>query len=84
MEQMLKNKVAIITGSVSGIGKAIAVAFASEGAKVAIADINLEAAQKTARQIIKFAIAVYYEVPQIHLVEDYANRIASFTYHYSS
>jgi len=48
----LANKVAIITGAASGIGKTIAVFFAREGAKVAIADLNLEAANATAREIV--------------------------------
>ncbi len=47
----LENKVALITGSASGIGKEIAIIFAREGAKVAIADLNLEAAEATAREI---------------------------------
>ena len=48
----LKDKVAIVTGAGSGIGKAIAIRFAQEGAKVIIADINLGAAQETADDII--------------------------------
>jgi 3-hydroxybutyrate dehydrogenase len=47
----LQNKVAIITGAASGIGKEIAVIFAREGAKVAIADLDPQAAEATAREI---------------------------------
>lgn len=47
----LKDKVAIVTGAASGIGKEIAMTYAREGAKVAIADLNLEAAQATAAEI---------------------------------
>ena len=47
----LLNKVAIITGAASGIGKQIAICFAREGAKVAIADLNRSAAETTAQEI---------------------------------
>jgi 3-hydroxybutyrate dehydrogenase len=47
----LDGKVCIITGAASGIGKGIAERFAAEGAKVAIADLNLSAAQQTATEI---------------------------------
>jgi NAD(P)-dependent dehydrogenase (short-subunit alcohol dehydrogenase family) len=42
-----KNKVCLVTGAGSGIGKATALAFAKEGAKVVITDINLENLAKT-------------------------------------
>lgn len=47
----LKDKACIVTGAASGIGNAIARRFASEGGKVAIADLNLEASQKAADEI---------------------------------
>ena len=47
----LKDKIAIITGAASGIGKDIALVFAQEGAKVAIADLNKVAADAVADEI---------------------------------
>ena len=47
----LKDRVAVITGSASGIGRASAPEFAREGAKVVVADINVSGAQETVRQI---------------------------------
>ena len=47
----LRDKSAIITGAASGIGKDIALVFAREGAKVAIADLNRDAAEATAKEI---------------------------------
>lgn len=47
----LKNKVAVVTGGGSGIGKAISLTFAEQGAEVHILDFNLEAAQETVQEI---------------------------------
>ncbi|HEX8013143.1 MAG TPA: 3-hydroxybutyrate dehydrogenase [Casimicrobiaceae bacterium] len=47
----LKDKAAIVTGAASGIGKDIALVYAREGAKVAIADLNQAAADATAKEI---------------------------------
>ncbi len=47
----LMDKVAVITGAASGIGKEIAFAFAAEGAKVVIADLDQKTAHETASQI---------------------------------
>ena len=48
----LQGKSAIVTGAASGIGRDIALLFAREGAKVAIADLNQQAADATAREIV--------------------------------
>jgi 3-hydroxybutyrate dehydrogenase len=47
----LKDKICIVTGAASGIGKEIALTFAREGGKVAIADLNKNAAQSVADEI---------------------------------
>ena len=58
-----QNKNVLITGAARGIGQAFAEAFAKEGARVAIADINIERAEKTASQI-SGSIAVKMDVTQ--------------------
>jgi len=47
----LTDKVAVITGAASGIGKEIAIRFAREGAKIVIADLNQNAADATAGEL---------------------------------
>ena len=53
MNKQLQDKIAIVTGAASGIGKEIAVVYAREGAKVAIADLNRDAAQAVADELKK-------------------------------
>jgi NAD(P)-dependent dehydrogenase (short-subunit alcohol dehydrogenase family) len=48
---LLENKVAIITGSGSGVGRASALRFAEEGARVVCADLNGDGVKETVRQI---------------------------------
>jgi NAD(P)-dependent dehydrogenase (short-subunit alcohol dehydrogenase family) len=47
----LADKVAVVTGAASGIGKAIAILYATEGAKVVVSDINLKGAEETVKTI---------------------------------
>lgn len=51
MDLSLTDQVAIITGAAQGIGKAIATLLAGQGARVVIADIKEEAAEKTAEEL---------------------------------
>ena len=52
----LRDKVAIVTGAASGFGEGIARHFATEGARVVIADLNADAAEKLAREIGGLAV----------------------------
>jgi NAD(P)-dependent dehydrogenase (short-subunit alcohol dehydrogenase family) len=47
----LVNQVALVTGAGSGLGRASALLFASEGASIGVADINLESAEEAAHEI---------------------------------
>jgi 3-oxoacyl-[acyl-carrier protein] reductase len=58
----LEGKTALVTGAGSGIGKCIAETYAQEGARVALADINLDAAKSAARAIGNNAIALRCDV----------------------
>ncbi len=61
----LKDKVAIVTGAGSGIGKSIALLYAKEGAKVVVSDINTIKANETVKEIIdsnREAVAIFANV----------------------
>ena len=51
MSSKLQDKIAFVTGAASGIGREIARTYAREGAKVAIADVNMAAAQAAAEEL---------------------------------
>ena len=48
---MLTNKVALVTGAASGIGRAIALAYAREGARVLVSDLQVEGGEETVRLV---------------------------------
>src|SRR6185295_7993069 len=72
MVMRLKDKIAVVTGAASGIGKEIATAYLREGARVAIADLDLKAGQAAARELDNTgtrAMAVAMDVTQEDQVE---------------
>ena len=57
--ELLKDKVALITGAARGIGKAIALKYASEGAHIAFTDLVInEAAEETIKELEAFGVTV--------------------------
>ncbi len=73
----LDGKNAIVTGSARGIGKAIAMKLAQEGANVVIVDVNLDAAQETAKEIGglgRKSFALKVDVTQYAEVETMINK----------
>jgi 3-hydroxybutyrate dehydrogenase len=62
MSNQLQDKIAIVTGAASGLGKDIALIYAREGAKVAVADLNLSAAKDVAAEIGANAMAIAMDV----------------------
>jgi len=74
----LQNKVCIITGAASGMGESEAIAFAQQGAKLIIADMNLEQANQVAEKIINAggeAFAFQIDVTQF----DQLKQLVEFT-----
>ncbi len=56
---LLKGKVALITGAARGIGKAVAAKFASEGADIAFTDLTIDAAaEQTVRELESYGVKV--------------------------
>lgn len=65
----LEGKSALITGAARGIGKGFAEAYVKEGATVAIADLNFEAAQETAAQIGDGAYPLHLDVTDQYSID---------------
>jgi NAD(P)-dependent dehydrogenase (short-subunit alcohol dehydrogenase family) len=74
----LRGKVAVVTGGGSGIGRGMALAFAEAGMNVAVADVELPAAQKVAGELASRgvrALALHVDVAKRDAVEALAERV---------
>lgn len=71
----LQDRVAIVTGAASGMGKSIAELYAKEGAKVIVADLNLEGAEQVAAGINSNGGVAKALKVNVALVEDVNNMI---------
>lgn len=77
MEMRLKDKVAVVTGGAQGIGRAIALGLAREGAKIVVADVQDEKAKATAEEIRAAggeALSVQTDVSQEDSVKNLARQ----------
>ncbi|MGB7433678.1 MAG: L-iditol 2-dehydrogenase [Ahrensia sp.] len=75
----LAGKSALITGSARGIGRGFAQAYIAEGAQVAIADLDLAAAQQTAKQLGPSAYAVQMDVSKQDSIDQAIQAVVSKT-----
>ena len=75
----LEGRSALVTGAARGIGKAFAAAYVREGARVAIADINEDAARAAAREIGEGAYAVAMDVTRQDSIDAAMKRVADET-----
>ncbi|NLO08961.1 MAG: SDR family oxidoreductase [Clostridiales bacterium] len=66
----LKDKVAIVTGAASGMGKAIAIRYAKEGAKVVLSDINEQALNEVVRIITSDGGTAFGVLANVGKIED--------------
>lgn len=80
MGQVLKDSVAIVTGAGRGLGKAFALAYSREGARLLLPDISLERAEKTAEEIRGGggqAVAMQADITEEHATQAVAEKALS-------
>jgi 3-oxoacyl-[acyl-carrier protein] reductase len=73
-----KDKVAVVTGAARGIGRAIALAFIGEGAKVALVDIDGEPLERVQEEIVNCggqALPITCDISKSSSVEEMVNRV---------
>lgn len=73
-----RNKVAVVTGAASGIGKAVAAAFARRGAELALADVDSKALDRAREELRSHGVRVYaqrVDVSDATQVEDFCENV---------
>jgi 3-oxoacyl-[acyl-carrier protein] reductase len=73
---MLNGVNALVTGGAVGIGRSIALALAGQGANIVVADLDLEAARKTAAQIEQLGVHCDVPMNRMGLPEEVARAVA--------
>jgi NAD(P)-dependent dehydrogenase (short-subunit alcohol dehydrogenase family) len=76
----LRDKVAAVTGGAMGIGQAVAVAFAREGAKVAVADIDEQAGNDVVAEIRGSGAEAFFQKTDVGVSEE-VDRFIQATVH---
>jgi len=79
---ILSGKAAIITGAASGIGRATAILFAKEGAKVAVADINDGGGRETIKLIQKGKGEAFFVRTDVSKAFDVENMVQKILAHF--
>ena len=72
---MLKDKVALVTGGSSGIGRAVALVWAREGAKVVVADIDEKAGEETAEMVRALGAVALFVAADVGKPDDNKNLV---------
>lgn len=79
MDQQLINHRALITGGASGIGFAIAKAFAQNGADIALADINEQALHDASNMLHEYGTSIYPILLDISDIESFSSKLSKLT-----